>query len=44
MGRRIPAVSGDIDDLLTENRIFKQRNVDIGVVTRRTFRTGRFPA
>jgi NADH-quinone oxidoreductase subunit D len=22
----------DIDDLLTENRIFKQRNVDIGVV------------
>jgi len=23
----------DIDTLLTENRIFKQRNVDIGVVT-----------
>ncbi|WP_298491928.1 NADH-quinone oxidoreductase subunit D [uncultured Maritimibacter sp.] len=23
----------DIDDLLTENRVFKQRNVDIGVVT-----------
>merc|ERR1712000_354066 len=23
----------DIDGLLTENRIFKQRNVDIGVVT-----------
>ncbi|MEC7764222.1 MAG: NADH-quinone oxidoreductase subunit D [Pseudomonadota bacterium] len=23
----------DIDDLLTENRVFKQRNVDIGIVT-----------
>ena len=28
-----PAVLDDIDALLTENRIFKQRNVDIGVVT-----------
>jgi len=28
-----PAVLQDIDDLLTENRIFKQRNADIGVVT-----------
>lgn len=28
-----PARLQDIDDLLTENRIFKQRNVDIGVVT-----------
>ncbi|CUH50662.1 NADH dehydrogenase subunit D [Shimia marina] len=28
-----PEVIQDIDDLLTENRIFKQRNVDIGVVT-----------
>ncbi len=27
-----PEVLQDIDDLLTENRIFKQRNVDIGVV------------
>jgi NADH-quinone oxidoreductase subunit D len=27
-----PKVLEDIDDLLTENRIFKQRNVDIGVV------------
>jgi NADH-quinone oxidoreductase subunit D len=27
-----PAVLDDIDGLLTENRIFKQRNVDIGVV------------
>ena len=26
-------VLDDIDGLLTENRIFKQRNVDIGVVT-----------
>ncbi len=28
-----PKVLADIDALLTENRIFKQRNVDIGVVT-----------
>ena len=28
-----PAVLKDIDELLTENRIFKQRNVDIGIVT-----------
>jgi len=28
-----PKVLDDIDTLLTENRIFKQRNVDIGVVT-----------
>ena len=31
-----PAVLDDIDGLLTENRIFKQRNVDIGVVTEET--------
>ncbi|MHA3914711.1 NADH-quinone oxidoreductase subunit D [Halovulum sp. GXIMD14793] len=29
-----PAALDDIDGLLTENRIFKQRNVDIGIVTR----------
>ena len=29
-----PKVLDDIEGLLTENRIFKQRNVDIGVVTR----------
>src|SRR6056297_3606760 len=28
-----PKVLDDIDELLTENRIFKQRNCDIGVVT-----------
>ena len=28
-----PAVVDDIENLLTENRIFKQRNVDIGIVT-----------
>ncbi|WP_300547568.1 NADH-quinone oxidoreductase subunit D [Roseovarius sp.] len=28
-----PAVLDDIDGLLTENRIFKQRNVDIGIIT-----------
>ncbi|MCY4301622.1 MAG: NADH-quinone oxidoreductase subunit D [Aestuariivita sp.] len=28
-----PKVLDDIDGLLTENRIFKQRNVDIGIVT-----------
>ncbi len=30
---KFPAVIDDIENLLTENRIFKQRNVDIGVVT-----------
>ena len=30
---KFPAVIDDIEGLLTENRIFKQRNVDIGVVT-----------
>jgi NADH-quinone oxidoreductase subunit D len=30
---KFPEVLGDIDGLLTENRIFKQRNVDIAVVT-----------
>ena len=30
---RFPVVIDDIENLLTENRIFKQRNVDIGVVT-----------
>ncbi|MGH6889523.1 MAG: NADH-quinone oxidoreductase subunit D [Rhizomicrobium sp.] len=29
-----PSVVDDIDELLTENRIFKQRNVDIGAFTR----------
>ncbi|MEE8439987.1 MAG: NADH-quinone oxidoreductase subunit D [Micropepsaceae bacterium] len=29
-----PQVLDDIETLLTENRIFKQRNVDIGVITR----------
>ena len=29
-----PALLDDIDGLLTDNRIFKQRNVDIGIVTR----------
>ncbi|MGR3570947.1 NADH-quinone oxidoreductase subunit D [Brevirhabdus sp.] len=31
--QEFPAVLDDIDGLLTENRIFKQRNVDIGVVS-----------
>ncbi len=31
--RTFPAVLDDINNLLTENRIFKQRNVDIGIVT-----------
>ena len=30
---KFPAVIDDIESLLTENRIFKQRNVDIGAVT-----------
>ncbi|OCX61143.1 NADH dehydrogenase [Thioclava sp. SK-1] len=31
--KEFPAALNDIDGLLTENRIFKQRNVDIAVVT-----------
>ena len=31
--KEFPAKLKDISDLLTENRIFKQRNVDIGIVT-----------
>ncbi len=31
---RFPKVLDDIETLLTENRIFKQRNVDIGVLTK----------
>jgi len=30
-----PKVLDDIEELLTENRIFKQRNVDIGIVNRK---------
>ena len=30
-----PAILDDIEGLLTENRIFKQRNVDIGVVSKK---------
>ena len=33
-------VCDDIDGLLTDNRIFKQRNVDIGVVARRRLGLG----
>ena len=32
--REFPAKLADIETLVTENRIFKQRNVDIGVVSR----------
>ena len=32
--KRFPKVLDDIETLLTGNRIFKQRNVDIGVVTK----------
>ncbi len=31
--KHFPTVLDDIETLLTENRIFKQRNVDIGIVT-----------
>ena len=31
--KEFPSRLDDIDDLLTENRIFKQRNVDIGVIS-----------
>ena len=29
-----PKVIDDLETLLTDNRIFKQRNVDIGIVTK----------
>lgn len=32
-GERFPAVIDEMETLLTENRIFKQRSVDIGVIT-----------
>ena len=32
--REFPRVVDDLETLLTDNRIFKQRNVDIGIVTR----------
>ncbi|WP_435641868.1 NADH-quinone oxidoreductase subunit D [Micavibrio aeruginosavorus] len=32
--KSVPAVIDDLDDLMTGNRIFKQRTVDIGVVTK----------
>ena len=31
---KFPKIINDLEDLLTENRIFKQRNVDIGVVSK----------
>ena len=37
-------VCDDLEELLTENRIFKQRNVDIGVVSSQTPGPGAFPA
>ena len=37
-----PRVLDDIDGLLTENRIFKQRNADIGVVTEEDIQTWGF--
>jgi NADH-quinone oxidoreductase subunit D len=39
-----PPVLDDIEGLLTGNRIFKQRNVDIGVVTLKSVSPGAFPA
>ena len=32
--QNFPKIINDLEDLLTENRIFKQRNVDIGTVTK----------
>ena len=32
--KKFPRVIDDLEDLLTDNRIFKQRNVDIGLVTK----------
>ena len=30
-----PKIINDLEDLLTDNRIFKQRNVDIGIVSKK---------
>ena len=32
--KNFPKIIDDLESLLTDNRIFKQRNVDIGVVTK----------
>src|ERR1700722_3157573 len=32
--RKFPKFIGDVEELLTQNRIFKQRTVDIGIVTK----------
>ena len=31
---RFPSIIDDLETLLTDNRIFKQRNVDIGIVSK----------
>ncbi len=41
---QFPKVIDDIETLVTENRIFKQRNVDIGVVPVEDVYAGAFPA
>jgi NADH-quinone oxidoreductase subunit D len=40
--QEFPSVLDDIEGLLTENRIFKQRNVDIGVITEEDVQTWGF--
>ena len=32
--KTFPKILDDLEDLLTDNRIFKQRNVEIGIVTK----------
>jgi NADH-quinone oxidoreductase subunit D len=40
LGDKFPAVLDDVENLLTDNRIFKQRTVDIGIVSQRCTRLG----
>jgi NADH-quinone oxidoreductase subunit D len=44
MVRSVPEGLDDLITLLTENRIFKQRNVDIGVVSLEDAGSGASPA
>jgi NADH-quinone oxidoreductase subunit D len=41
---RLPRLFEDAMSLVADNRIFKQRNVDIAVVSRKTRWPGAFPA
>ena len=37
--KSFPKIIDDLEGLLTDNRIFKQRNVEIGIVSKQSFRS-----